>query len=55
MDSTIFSKTIHFPLAPKHSRPEILKGSSHFTSLPAIFAILMTGQCRGDGQEATHE
>lgn len=38
------SKSIHFPLAPRHDQPEILKGCSHFSSLPAVFAVHVTGQ-----------
>ena len=38
---------IHFPLAPRHDQPEILKGSTHFSSLPAIFGVHVTGQYQG--------
>ena len=38
---------IHFPLAPRHDQPEILNGSSHFSSLPAVFAVHVTGQYQG--------
>lgn len=38
---------IKFPLAPRHDQPEILKGSTHFSSLPAVFAVHVTGQCQG--------
>lgn len=38
---------IKFPLAPRHNQPELLKGSTHFSSLPAIFGVHVTGQYQG--------
>lgn len=41
-------KPIHFPLVPRGLQPETLVGESHLTSLPAIFAVHVTGQYDGD-------
>jgi len=41
-------RAIHFPLTPKGAQPEILVGESHFSSIPAIFAVHSTGQYDGD-------
>lgn len=35
---------ILFPLATRHQQPEVLPGSSHFSSLPAVFAVHLTGR-----------
>ncbi|RQW80303.1 MAG: hypothetical protein EHM62_05800 [Methylococcus sp.] len=35
---------ILFPLAHRHQQPEVLPGSSHFSSLPAVFAVHLTGR-----------
>lgn len=41
---------IHFPLAPDHDQPKILKGATHFSSLPAVFCVHATGQYQGPGR-----